>query len=233
MESQEPVVSSTAPARGRVPHPGWLLVGVLAFATVATALRIGIPYERTQSAIRRIHSLGGRVQIREGTPHPVVHFLSELLDTSTGSLFDEVVKVDLSDTDATDDDLEVLYRLPSLQVLTLLGKVDVSDEAVARLQQALPSLVIQRPGNALLGIGAAPLYGATGCRVDLVMPHSAAERAGIRPGDLLLSIDGKRVPDFYELVALIGARKPGDSVRMELLRDGHSIALDVRLGAWD
>lgn len=62
--------------------------------------------------------------------------------------------------------------------------------------------------------------------VDKVEPGAPA--AGkVRPGDQLASVDGKPVPDGSGLRALIGARRPGQPVRLGLVRDGQHLDVTV------
>ncbi|WP_052023242.1 S1C family serine protease [Actinotalea ferrariae] len=58
---------------------------------------------------------------------------------------------------------------------------------------------------------------ATGAQPDLgqpVVPDGPADRAGIRPGDVILEIDGRPVTENDELVVAIRARAPGDAVTL-------------------
>ncbi len=45
-----------------------------------------------------------------------------------------------------------------------------------------------------------------------VVPGGPADRAGIRPGDVILAIDGRPVTQPDELIVAIRAKQPGDSV---------------------
>lgn len=47
-----------------------------------------------------------------------------------------------------------------------------------------------------------------GAFVSEVIPKSAAAKAGIKSGDVLVSVDGKRVSSFAELRAKIGTTAP-------------------------
>jgi serine protease Do len=71
---------------------------------------------------------------------------------------------------------------------------------------------------------------AEGALVSSVAPGSAAERAGIQPGDVIVKYDGKPIGVAGELSALVGQAVPGDKVRIELLRKGESLAVNAALG---
>ncbi len=70
-----------------------------------------------------------------------------------------------------------------------------------------------------------------GALVSQVEDDAPAARAGLRAGDVILGFDGTRVEDSAMLSRLVAARKPGDRVKVEFLRDGKRQRLDVALGA--
>jgi serine protease Do len=71
---------------------------------------------------------------------------------------------------------------------------------------------------------------APGVRIAHVLPSSAAEKAGVKAGDIVKKFDGKDVKDFPSLVARIAGKKPGDKVKITVLRDKKTLTLDVTLG---
>jgi putative serine protease PepD len=60
-----------------------------------------------------------------------------------------------------------------------------------------------------------------------VTPGGPADRAGIRAGDVILSIDGRPVTESDELVVAIRARTPGEAVLLRVRTDG--VERDVRV----
>ncbi|HHQ41337.1 MAG TPA: PDZ domain-containing protein [Chromatiales bacterium] len=61
---------------------------------------------------------------------------------------------------------------------------------------------------------------AQGVVVAAVLRGGPADRAGLRPGDVILRIDGRPVRDAREALDRIAARRPGDRILLEGLRDG-------------
>lgn len=69
-----------------------------------------------------------------------------------------------------------------------------------------------------------------GALVAAVTPGSAAEKAGLQPGDVVLEFNGRAVGDSGELAAMVGESMPGAKVRLEVLRKGEHLTLAATLG---
>ena len=67
-------------------------------------------------------------------------------------------------------------------------------------------------------------------QITEVVAGSAADRAGIRAGDVVTAIDGRELREFNELRTTIGNRLPGDSVLLTIVGDGQSRDVDIVLG---
>jgi regulator of sigma E protease len=62
--------------------------------------------------------------------------------------------------------------------------------------------------------------------VEKVIPGGAAERAGLRQGDLVTAIDGQAVTDGGDLIAMV-SKAPGRTLGVEVLRAGRPLRLEV------
>ncbi|MGB7425191.1 MAG: trypsin-like peptidase domain-containing protein [Ornithinimicrobium sp.] len=92
--------------------------------------------------------------------------------------------------------------------------------------------------HAFLGVGLTEgedtVDGATltGAEISGVEPGSPAEAAGLSTGDVIVSIDGERVPSSTALVAQVRERTSGSETAIDYLRDGKqdsvSVTLDTR-----
>ncbi len=66
-----------------------------------------------------------------------------------------------------------------------------------------------------------------GALVGDVVPKSPADKAGIQSGDVVTELDGKPVTDSRHLKLAVARAKPGEHVRVKVLRDGSTKTLDV------
>ena len=58
--------------------------------------------------------------------------------------------------------------------------------------------------------------------------NSPAHKAGLKPGDLILSIDGQTVEDVNKARLLIFSRRPGDVLQFRIYRDGRKLDFQVK-----
>ena len=69
-----------------------------------------------------------------------------------------------------------------------------------------------------------------GVLVAGIQRGSPADKAGFKPGDVLLDVNGKAVGDVQAMMALIAALEPGQTGRFKLRRSDRDIDLDVTIG---
>jgi serine protease Do len=70
---------------------------------------------------------------------------------------------------------------------------------------------------------------ATGGVVTQVEPDSPGAKAGLQIGDVITAIDGQKVSDAGELQVLVGQKRPGSKITLNVLRDGKSMTIPVTL----
>jgi len=75
-----------------------------------------------------------------------------------------------------------------------------------------------------------PVSGPSGATVAEVVSGGPSDRAGIRVGDRITSVNGKRVAEAEDVAAAITDLLPGDEVDVELTRGGEQTEVTVRLG---
>ena len=81
------------------------------------------------------------------------------------------------------------------------------------------------PGNA----EAFGLDSSDGALVVSVVPGHAAAKAGVRHGDVIISVDGERIENTRELIDTISAMPPDTEVKLVVMRDGKAKPLTVIL----
>jgi len=69
-----------------------------------------------------------------------------------------------------------------------------------------------------------------GVLVTEVVRHSPADRAGIKTGDILVSIDNNAIDNWSSMLETVANLPPGKVVAIQLMRDGETIILQVKIG---
>jgi serine protease Do len=104
------------------------------------------------------------------------------------------------------------FALPSNTVVQVYNQLTGPEHRVQRGSIGIEFNAQENPA-------VARIYGS-GITISNVVPNSPAERAGLKTGDTIVSVDGKPVKNGDELVADIAARKPGAKVGLGYLRNG-------------
>jgi len=79
----------------------------------------------------------------------------------------------------------------------------------------------------------APLLGLKepeGAIVGKVTPGAPGEKGGLKPGDVITAIDGKKVHGSDDLTMEVISRSPGSTVTLDVIRDNKPIKVSVTLG---
>jgi serine protease Do len=70
-----------------------------------------------------------------------------------------------------------------------------------------------------------------GALVAQVVPDSAASRAGIKPGDVILKFNGSSIVDSGALSVRVNAMAPGEKASLDIVRDGKPMTINVTIGS--
>jgi putative serine protease PepD len=93
----------------------------------------------------------------------------------------------------------------------------------------------QTPTHARLGVSVADNTtrdsAATGALVKTVEPGGAADKSGIRVGDVITKVDKQLIDSSDSLVATIRGHRPGDEVTITLIRNGQTRTVTSDLGS--
>ncbi len=85
-------------------------------------------------------------------------------------------------------------------------------------QELADSFGLPRPAGALVGA---------------VQPGFVADKAGIKPGDVIMSVNGKAIEDSATLSRIIAEQQPGHDVVLDIIRNGKHTNLELALGEAD
>lgn len=61
---------------------------------------------------------------------------------------------------------------------------------------------------------------SSGMKISGVRPNGAAEKAGLKTGDIIIAIAGKKILNVYDYMGILGELKAGDEVRIDVMREG-------------
>lgn len=145
----------------------------------------------------------------------------------TFNLKGEVVGVNTAIYSPNGGNIGVAFAIPSTTVETVFAQLrDGGKVARAYLgvriqsvsQDIADGLGLKKPGGAL---------------VDQAEPGTPAAKAGLKSGDVIVSLDGAEVKDAKDLTRRIGSMKPGTAARIGYLRNGEQMTADVTLGNQD
>jgi len=134
------------------------------------------------------------------------------------------------------DDAERLNVAGAVRVADLAERVarELGDRT-ARLTPRRAAAPVARGSRegAQVYLGSVPDMGAVdvpGVRLSAVRPGSPAEAAGLRAGDVIVEFDGKPVRDLQGYSDALYARKPGEEVKVVVMRGAERVTVAVVLG---
>ncbi len=114
---------------------------------------------------------------------------------------------------------------------SFLDKLEGSLKAGANSVLAKPAAATSESSGVFLGlVGDDTDEGGQGVRVQSVRAKGPAEQAGLRPADVIKSIDQQAVGSLDEMAKALKGRKPGDKVTFQIDRKGRTQAILVTLG---
>ena len=203
----------------------------------AAAALVSLRVQQAEIAVRRYRQFGGGYgtgNLQGGQPTESHALIGKTWSGGEDGL--EVLQwlkgvsiVSLHNVPATDKALAHLKALTNIRRLELYG-TRITPEAVLDLQAALPTVDVDFRRGGLLGVSGS--ITDVICRFTTVRAGSAAQRAGIQLGDVVVKCDGKPVPDFTTLTSIISTKHGGDKLKLEIVRNGQPMQFEVTLGYW-
>jgi len=194
---------------------------------------IGSPFALSQTVTAGIISAKNRT-IQPGANGQFQHFIQTDAAINPGNsggpllnMNGEVIGVNTAIYTQSAGYQGIGFAMPSNTVADIYNDLISPSHKVTRgsigihFRQDLPSAV-----NRVYGI-------KNGVLVQQIQPGGPAEKAGLKAGDIITSIDGRAIKDGDDLVNEIASRRPGSSIRLGYLRDGKQADATVAIGDRD
>src|SRR5262249_28616221 len=86
------------------------------------------------------------------------------------------------------------------------------------------------PNSGYLGVQMDEVEGVVGVKVKEVMKDTAAEKAGMKAGDIITDLNKTPVAGIEAMLDVLRDTKPGDKITIKATRDGKSMEFEVTLG---
>jgi serine protease Do len=135
----------------------------------------------------------------------------------------EVIGINTAILSETNAYAGVGFALPSKTVVEVYNQLTGPEHKVSRGSIGIMFDAVENPAIARV-------YGSgSGVTVSSVVAGSPADQAGLKVGDTITSVDGKKVSKGSELVADIASRKPGSKVNLSFLRNGKTQETSVTI----
>jgi serine protease Do len=194
---------------------------------------IGSPFALAQTVTAGIISAKNRT-IEQGAPGQFQHFIQTDAAINPGNsggpllnMNGEVIGVNTAIYTQSNGYQGIGFAMPSNTVVSVYNDLISPSHKVVR-----GSIGIQFRAN--LSGAVNRIYGfKTGVLVQQVQPGGPADKAGLKPGDIITQVDGRPIKDGDDLVNEIASRKPGSSIRLGFVRDGKPTDATVTVGDRD
>src|SRR6266567_2447459 len=135
----------------------------------------------------------------------------------------EVIGINTAILSETNAYAGIGFALPSKTVVDVYNQLTGPEHKVSRGSIGIMFDAVENPAIARV-------YGSgSGVTVSSVVAGSPADQAGLKVGDTITSVDGKKVSKGSELVADIASRKPGSKVNLSFLRNGKTQETSVTI----
>ena len=135
----------------------------------------------------------------------------------------EVIGINTAILSETNAYAGVGFALPSKTVVEVYNQLTGPDHRVSRGSIGIMFDAVENPAITRV-------YGSgSGVTISSVVAGSPADQAGLKVGDTITTVDGKKVSKGSELVGDIASRKPGSKVQLGFLRNGKTQEASVTI----
>jgi S1-C subfamily serine protease len=188
-------------------------------------------------------AIGDPLGLQSTVTHGVVSALGRSLRAKDGRIIENVIQTDaaLNPGNSGGPLVDTHSRVVGVNTAIIAGAQGIAFAIPAATARMVASALIRdgRIRRAYLGIGGAAtpigqhlaralaLTAASGIRVLDVNPKGPAARAGVRAGDILVSLDGATIGSLTDLQRVLDAERIGKDTLLTLVRRGERVTLSV------
>lgn len=192
-------------------------------------IAVGNPFGLGGTATAGIVSAQGRNQLDSRTPYTDYIQIDAAINrgNSGGPTFDiygRVIGVNSAILSPSGGSVGIGFAIPASVAKPITDRL-MRGETIQRGYLGVQIGPIARDWVGPLG-----LENTDGAYVNSVTAGGPAERGGLQAGDVVLTLNGQKVTDSNELTRRVGQARPGDNLRLEILRDGRRQTINVRSG---
>ncbi len=136
-----------------------------------------------------------------------------------------------SDYHKPSDDYDKINYQGQRRVLEFISQLILELDKVKEKPQFVKVETPQRSARGFrVTLGIVPDYSedVRGMKVGDVRPGSPAEKAGIKPGDVIVKMGEREINNIYDYTYALGDYNPGDEVEVVVLRNGERLSFKVK-----
>lgn len=192
-------------------------------------IAVGNPFGLGGTATAGIVSAQGRGEVDNNTPYTDYLQIDAAINrgNSGGPTFDiygRVIGVNSAIYSPTGGSVGIGFAIPASVAKPITDRL-MRGETIERGYLGVEIGNVD-PFREAMGLPA----GTRGALINSVTPGGPADRSGLRYGDVVVAMNGQPILTSSELTRRVGQARAGDTLRLEVLRDGRRQTVNVRSG---
>jgi serine protease Do len=157
----------------------------------------------------------------------IINRKGNLEDKTVIEITGDKVKINGKDVSNTKDE-NVTVRINKIRDLNALRS---PDERTWNLNLNDKGFLFNADSNRAM-LGVLTEGNDKGAEIKSVNKESAAEKAGLKTGDIILKIGDKKIASAEDVAGEVRQHKPGEKIQITILRDGREQKVTAELGRW-
>ncbi len=128
--------------------------------------------------------------------------------------------------------IEGMRRVADM-VVEIVQRTDATDARPEYVEiKKFEGIASSQSGERRASLGTMPDYNtkADGVVLELIMPGGAAEKAGLKAGDILIKLGDLKISNIDDFENALRKQKPGDKVKLKAKRGAEEVELEATLG---